>query len=223
MNAQKSKVSGGNDGAKGPEGISASPKVSGKADRVRDPEEQKKLNGAFWKAIEEAICGKGAAGECLDSIKRLLKAGADVDARKEGDVGTSILVPVSKEDEKDASSKFLPCSLRRIASADGTESRLFSEFFFPEYSGTALMWAAFDGQKEIAQMLIDAGADVNAKDADGSTVLMHAVSGGERETVKLLLDAGADVNARDDRYHGTALMVAKIHTKVDGLSVQLEL
>ena len=52
---------------------------------------------------------------------------------------------------------------------------------------------------------------------------MHAVSGGERETVKLLLDAGADVNARDDRYHGTALMVAKIHTKVDGLSVQLEL
>ena len=55
--------------------------------------------------------------------------------------------------------------------------------------------------------LIDAGADVNIKDKDGSTALMWASDNGHTETVKLLIDAGADVNIKN-KYGRTALMWA---------------
>jgi hypothetical protein len=46
--------------------------------------------------------------------------------------------------------------------------------------------------------LIEAGADVNAKDDEGLTPLMIAAHYSTPEMVTLLIDAGADVNAKDD-------------------------
>jgi uncharacterized protein len=58
--------------------------------------------------------------------------------------------------------------------------------------------------------LLAAGADVNAKDAHGSTALMRAAYSDYAETdrVKLLLEHGAEINARDDK-GDTALQIAK--------------
>ena len=58
---------------------------------------------------------------------------------------------------------------------------------------------AENGQKEIAELLIANGADVNAKDKDrsGSTPLSKAVIEGHNEIVELLIAKGADVNAKD--------------------------
>ena len=50
------------------------------------------------------------------------------------------------------------------------------------------------------------GADVNTKDARGSTLLMHAAAVGSPEAVKLLLDSGADVNAKNE-VEATALIL----------------
>ena len=60
---------------------------------------------------------------------------------------------------------------------------------------------------DFAKMLIEAGADVNAKDRDGKTVLMCAATTIYTEIAQLLIAAGADVNA-SDMYGRTALMEA---------------
>jgi len=91
---------------------------------------------------------------------------------------------------------------------------------------TPLHWAAIEGHKEIAELLIAGGADVNAKTNDGKTPLDEAINpfynkteianllhkhggkhgtihsaagGGDIEAVKKFLATGADVNVKDKR------------------------
>jgi ankyrin repeat protein len=70
---------------------------------------------------------------------------------------------------------------------------------------TPLMVAAETGSLDAMKMLIDRGADVNARNTYGSTALMWSVT--DLKKVRLLLDHGADVNvaARSGR---TALIIA---------------
>jgi ankyrin repeat protein len=56
--------------------------------------------------------------------------------------------------------------------------------------------AARNGDTEIVRLLIQFGADVNAKNTRGHTVLYCAGGHGHRETVELLLNAGADRDAK---------------------------
>ena len=54
----------------------------------------------------------------------------------------------------------------------------------------------FAATKEIAELLINEGADVNAKDK-GWTPLYHAAWRGHKEVAELLIAKGADVNMKD--------------------------
>jgi len=57
------------------------------------------------------------------------------------------------------------------------------------------MWAAREGQLEVAKTLLDAGANVNdEKPGDGTTVLLLAVINRHYEVASYLLDRGADPN-----------------------------
>lgn len=66
---------------------------------------------------------------------------------------------------------------------------------------TALMIACRAGQAPAVRLLIEAGADVNAANSNGTTPLMYAktaaVGNGSTDMLQLLLAAGADINARD--------------------------
>ncbi|KAM0125328.1 hypothetical protein ACHAO1_010650 [Botrytis cinerea] len=62
-------------------------------------------------------------------------------------------------------------------------------------------------KEEIAKLLLDRGADVNAQGGEYGNALQAAAWKGNQETVKLLLDRGADVNAQGG-YHGNALQAA---------------
>ena len=61
---------------------------------------------------------------------------------------------------------------------------------------------------DIINILLEKGADINAKDNYGRTPLMHAIQYGcSEEVIKILLEKGADINAKDN-YGWTPLMHA---------------
>ena len=66
----------------------------------------------------------------------------------------------------------------------------------PQIDGmTALHWAAYHDEVEIADLLVRAGADVKAANRYGVTPLSLACTNGNAPLVELLLKAGADPNA----------------------------
>ncbi|HEY6875208.1 MAG TPA: ankyrin repeat domain-containing protein [Candidatus Dormibacteraeota bacterium] len=60
----------------------------------------------------------------------------------------------------------------------------------------ALYFAAIGGSVAAAQMLLEAGADVNAK-AEAAAPIHGAVMGGNREMVRFLVESGADLSLPD--------------------------
>ncbi len=72
-------------------------------------------------------------------------------------------------------------------------------------SNTALMWAAGEGYLAIVKLLLDRGAEVNAKNAANYTALMFAAESDYRDVVSVLLDRGATIHDRN-QYNETILM-----------------
>ena len=64
------------------------------------------------------------------------------------------------------------------------------------FSNTPLNFAGIYGLTEIAEVLVDAGADLNLVNADNFTPLCNAAAWGHTEVVTILLDAGADISAK---------------------------
>ena len=67
-----------------------------------------------------------------------------------------------------------------------------------ENGDTCLMTAAFNGHLAICRLLLDKGAQVDAKSWDGWTPLHWAALRGRVEIVRLLCDHGADIEAQDN-------------------------
>jgi serine/threonine-protein phosphatase 6 regulatory ankyrin repeat subunit B len=79
---------------------------------------------------------------------------------------------------------------------------------------TPLHYAIEYNQQPIIKLLIDYGADINARDIDGYTPLMYAAQTNDLVTGKLLLEKGADVNNAGLGGY-TAIMLAAGENYVD--------
>jgi len=64
----------------------------------------------------------------------------------------------------------------------------------PSRASTPLITAAALGNTEAAKLLIEAGAELNYKNVDGSTALITSVVFGTTDVARLLIDSGADLN-----------------------------
>jgi ankyrin repeat protein len=73
--------------------------------------------------------------------------------------------------------------------------------------GSPLMHAIDNENKEVTQVLLDAGADVNLAAGETGTALITAVDKGNKELAFELLERGADPNIKAGKY-GTALAIA---------------
>jgi len=90
-----------------------------------------------------------------------------------------------------------------------------------EDDNMALIQASIRGDTETVAMLLEKGADVNAKNNDGRTALILASENGRTEIVAMLLEKGADVSAKGD-YGYTALIWASLMGRTDIVEMLLE-
>jgi ankyrin repeat protein len=113
----------------------------------------------------------------LDAVKLLLAHGADVNAR-------SYFVPSAHGRGFEGATPVAP-------KPDQTVEELAGGWFTP------LMFAAREGDVEIARTLVAAGADLNAIGGDGKDALGLAIFNGQYELASFLIDNKANVNHAD--------------------------
>jgi len=133
---------------------------------------------AKQKALGEKLLSAAKHGD-IDTVKTLLKSGADVNVKNKD--GRTALMEAAFSGHTE---------IVKLLIAKGADMNAKNKD-----GGTALIYAAWQGHIEIAKLLIDKSADVNAKDNTGWTALMKATTvNGHTEIVKLLIDKGADID-----------------------------
>lgn len=156
-------------------------------------------HGADWKAADRMganpLLASAKAGN-LEAVRMLVERGADVNYNPVPG-GSALHFAVGNRD----------VATVRYLLAHDAKPNLLLNFAVPMRHGkigldriSPLMWAASYGPIESVKALLEAGADVNAKDVRGMTPLMFAVSSEMQDPaiVKLLLARGARREERSE-------------------------
>lgn len=152
---------------------------------------------------ETALMAAARAGDA-DSIRLLLEAGSDPNA-SESSLGETALMWAAAEDHADAIRVLVaggadPDAHSRVLDlpAMNWEQTGMVSTRLPVGGWTALMYAARQNAKAAARALAESGADLDARDPDGTTALELAIINAHYDLAALLLDAGADPNVADN-------------------------
>ena len=131
--------------------------------------------------------GASGAGN-LATVELLLRLGADPNARDQA--GHTPLYSVGNECSAAGGGSVVRALVQAGANVDAHDGVKHS---------TALHMAARRGNVDVAEALLDCGADMEARDSKGETPLRRAVNCGKTEVAALLLRRGADLRSRGSR------------------------
>jgi ankyrin repeat protein len=90
-----------------------------------------------------------------------------------------------------------------------------------EAKDTALICAVYNGHKECLLLLLEKGANMEAQNNNGYTALICAAINGQKECLLLLLEKGANIEAKNNNGY-TALICAAINGHKECLLLLLE-
>ena len=127
-----------------------------------------------------------------DMVHGLLRAGADPNATRE--TGESAIMTASRTGNLEA----VKALLAYEPDLNLQENRR---------GQTALMWAIEQGHPQVAKLLIERGADVNARSKNGFTPLLFAAQQNDLDSVRTLLAEGAKLDDFTPEW-GSALVAA---------------
>ncbi|MEX0271452.1 ankyrin repeat domain-containing protein [Leptolyngbyaceae cyanobacterium UHCC 1019] len=114
------------------------------------------------------------------------------------------LVSMSSAMESAVSSKSIPSILSLLEQGESID-------VCQRATGVSLLMCVIrEGLTDLACQLIERGADIEARSAEGETALMEAAIVGNTDLVKFLLDRGAKPNRRS-RSGWTAMLWAEIN------------
>jgi len=138
----------------------------------------------------------------LEVVQYLLEMGAEVEPEMDAEVEEKTGSKVGRESDEHAFTSGLPLQVLQLLESGDLIYR-------QDELGSALQHAAYRGNWAMVQLLLDKGADVNAKARRWGTALHFAIQGhGDLSIVQLLLQRGVDVNAKEFGVFGTALQAA---------------
>jgi len=163
-----------------------------------------------------------------EGVRALLASGAEVNLRETSRNQTALMwaaaqghVEVVQElisagADLDARSKLRPM----LMFADGTNGGAFDQGVTENLGGfTPLLFAARSGNVEVANMLVNAGADIDGPAGNGTSPLIIATHSGHSALAQMLLVQGADPNAFGAGY--SALHAAILRSDRDTVAALL--
>jgi ankyrin repeat protein len=136
------------------------------------------------------------------AVRALLDRGASVDAREDV-LGETALTWAAAENHADVVALLLKAGAdpnQRSKSMSWPKDSFGLEgvpTFLPKGGWTPLMYAARDGAADAARTLAEAGAELDAVDAEGTTALIRAITNSHYDTAAVLIEAGANPNLAD--------------------------
>ncbi|KAL4898372.1 ankyrin repeat-containing domain protein [Aspergillus ambiguus] len=189
----------------------------GQSSAVRNLMEQRPLDGeqsqAYW---TECLCEAAANGH-TDIVKYLLEAGVRADSPFGGPVASRPIFAAAANNHVAIVELLLASGVQTGAPDDVKYCPLHAAMVWPKQPNMVLVKMLLDrldypiphlttllyavsgaGRADMAKLMLDAGADISARDAEGKTPLCLAVDKGDYETIRLLLSRGASVTNVDN-------------------------
>ena len=167
-------------------------------------------------AVVVFVVAAGASGDSpltkavnagdLQTVRALIKSGADVNARS-GDGSTPLLWAAHNSNDDIARAL-----IAARASVDVAN----------DYGITPLLEASKTGDAAMMELLLQAGANPSLAHPEGQTPLLAAARSGSVPAVRLLLARGVDVNAAETYQQTTALMWAAAENHLDVVDLLIE-